>query len=793
MRHSKAIKRFIDDYSGLGAFNALQNLFSSSVWEADLLVGSHPLDYFILNYADSLLNAPPLFAYDLNRELQKRLKSQVTGDYDSFLRALSTDSVVINMLACDSHTIQRSLRQEGNAYWKVWLKYCEIDVQGGIPSDELIAGVMHFYKGMDEISLRRLFFFRRVINWFRKKRPSFFSVLEHEVKPCFPLTFPIGISEENRVKKALLSRGSSTPLIFMEAMQFDWKAILEPIKRKPAIFLFSTLWQLYHCLQFPALLETLLEREHLFFILSDDLVAQRKCQPFFRQLKPPLEPVLISKFPILTHCYKRITKSFEESLLLDSSLWNKDTKCVEELLSLGCTLHYKQLYHRFGKSKEIALQASLFSMNAFSQPLFEKQKGTALECDFLKRSLEEIGAKKIKKRSFVKDRPVIAHVVNQLVDGGHAPTRVLKAILQYHDKKKLIPLLFSTEQYILRLDEYPSFYYRSLSSFKRAPKLLSDLRKSEIEVDIEEESGGYLLAAERLVEKISQKNVDIAVFHGWGVINILAANLMDAPFSVFVDYGYPLTQQGFDLVINSAEESSERASRDLKAFNSRVVTLPMVVDVKEQWEAKAYPKSSFSLPEDAQMITTISNSLQSRLSADMCWAIANILKRCPKAYYCPIGKMKYEGELVRACRMEGVEERLHLLQQCAVPSQIARSMDLYLNEFPVGGGFALLDAMAAGLPIVTMFDENGPIQGRVGGIYYSKERALSSCDREEYMELACELLKNQALQKEHSLFSLNRYNELADPKRYVRKLEQLILNHAQAFAFPEEQAKEFVY
>mgnify|MGYP002424137294 FL=1 len=176
-------------------------------------------------------------------------------------------------------------------------------------------------------------------------------------------------------------------------------------------------------------------------------------------------------------------------------------------------------------------------------------------------------------------------------------------------------------------------------------------------------------------------------------------------------------------------------------------------------------------------MTTISTKLDARLSDKMCHAIARILKINPQAVYAPIGAISNPQRIRDIFAQYEVSERFYPLGSLNNPSQYARSMDLYLNEFPFGSCLAILDAMAAGCPVVTMFDAQGPQQARYGGHFMGVERAISDGNIEAYIHLACQLLKNKEMYHEWSLRALQQYEKYADVQGYVRSFEEIILDY----------------
>ena len=159
----------------------------------------------------------------------------------------------------------------------------------------------------------------------------------------------------------------------------------------------------------------------------------------------------------------------------------------------------------------------------------------------------------------------------------------------------------------------------------------------------------------------------------------------------------------------------------------------------------------------------------------MCSAIGEILKRCPKAYYAPIGEVQNPDRIRLLLEPYHVNDRVLFLGVQADPSQYARSMHLYLNEFPFGSGLAMLEAMAAGCPVVSMYDPAGPPQATYGGAYFGFDRVIKTGNRQDYIDLTCRLLQDPVFYQKWSEHALNQYEKHADVKTYVQSFENILL------------------
>ena len=178
-------------------------------------------------------------------------------------------------------------------------------------------------------------------------------------------------------------------------------------------------------------------------------------------------------------------------------------------------------------------------------------------------------------------------------------------------------------------------------------------------------------------------------------------------------------------------------------------------------------KERFGFSEDAFLMTTVSKNLQGRMNETFATAIARILQRCQGAFYVPIGPSPPFALYPSIFENYDVDERVIFLGHLENPYAALVNMDMYLNEFPCGSGLSLLEAMAAGCPIVSMDYPYGPIQGRHGANYFSRDRCISPPSLTAYIELACSLIENRQKYKGWSHYALERYKERSNMDVYM--------------------------
>jgi glycosyltransferase involved in cell wall biosynthesis len=568
---------------------------------------------------------------------------------------------------------------------------------------------------------------------------------------------------------------SRLPLLFLEPLECDFEPLLAPLKERPAVFAFETWPAFLQMLQFPAVVEALSAPHHLIYILDIYPQGQFALQNPITPPKEGLAPILFAKRKQIEAALTPLAQALTESLA--QARESSDTAEGNWLYQIAKRLLFSIQQARLGINRAAALTEKI-SHEKWRDPHKdapppEKELGPPLQ-DLLQVKLEQLAQRALPKQNKIR----LAHIVPQVVDGGHAPSRLLENLIRHHDQTRFELFVISNERMQFHPFEYPFNFYNSNPSDTRAPKRLNFFRSVGVQVELLSNRLTYEQSAQFIAERLHSIKADIALFHGPDVVNCMTAQLTDAPLRVLFEHGTPPSYPGFDLAIVSSAAAVE-IYRELYAnLKTAVQALPYHLDVRDQWKPHPYSKEQLGVPKEALVMTTISNHLESRLGHEMCVAIAEILERVPNAYYAPIGVASEDArqKFKTFFSSRKLGERIIFLGAIDSPSQYARSMQLYLNEFPFGSGLGILDAMASGMPVVAMYDLQGPPQARYGGEYFGIERVVASCKRQDYVSLACQLLTNPAMYQEWSEHAIKQYEKKADVPAYVRAFEQILIS-----------------
>lgn len=605
---------------------------------------------------------------------------------------------------------------------------------------------------------------------FKKNRPELSKLINTNL-PWHSFHFSLSVSP-------IITVQGETPLIFMELCQMDFTILQKEMGEAPSIFVFETKATFLQSFQFPILEKLLRDPKHLIYILelypNEQLLIQN-CRKISSSSFKMIS--FFPKSPILEGL-SAFSEALQKCLQQTDSQMQGDTENGNWLYTVSKRILFKMREKSLGISRAAALLSFTNLQNWFDPHKGLPPSNVPLgpdPLDYFGQRLQQLSVLR-KPRPPKRDQPKIklAHVVSQIVEGGHAPTRLLKTLLNNYDREKYEIILISTEILQNHPFEYPYRLNFSTSSKERAPNLLQNFQSSGISIYIADGTKTYEETALITASILKRHEIDIAVFHVPQEIHLFCAQITDVPVRVVFEHGTHPAYPGFDIEIVSTVESLDLQKELFKKLHIEAYALPFAVDVKKNWDVLPPSRKSFGLPENGFLMTTISNHLDSRIGSEMCLAIAEILQQCPNAYYTPIGPTKKNEYFHQFFKEHGVAERVIFLGEQENPSNIARMMNLYLNEFPVGSGLGILDAMASGCPIVTQYDVLGPPQAQYGGIYFGIDRAITSGKREEYVKLACKLVNNKEFYEEWSEHAIAQYEKRANVRQYVTNFEKII-------------------
>lgn len=779
--------QIIEAYGRGDVLLALQKVFPYPAFCYDQLHSNEKGFRFLINYLDACVFHGVSDARETNSilSLSIELDDQLKVLAQDFLEVLKYEKM---FMECYLFT-EQEWRDENiqRADLQIFFRLLHQSSITEEEQEDFLQLIPEFYR---EIMRARIDVWRR---WhvFESAKPSFSSLILNSKKLTDLLPWH-QLNYQEPLEIVPCEKGK-IPLIFLEPSHtIDYTALLDSYQNQPIVFVLETCTSLFQYLQFEALAKIFQSPQVFFYILelypNEQLHTQSELMLVHGQL---FQPVLLGKSSYPQDAVNLFSQVFQQCLCQPVNYLDHDSPASNWLYHLAKKLLFHKQAQRYGKSRLIALR-----MIKDYENWFDSHKGKPPRNALIKpsddpfHSLVKECSQKRQPRVFAPFHKIrLVHVVPQIVDGGHAPSRLLRTILANSDRTWFELFVISTERLVNRPLSYPILHYLSSSSKERGLQSINDWRKKGIHVFVEEQNITYEQTIQNLTQALHDLKIDIAVFHGPDDINNLCSCQTDVPLRILFEHGTLPSYPCFDLAILSTEDSYRVHQQELREIGIESCPLPFSLDVRQSWTPEPYSRAELNLPENAFIMTTISNHLPSRLSTEMCEAIGEILQKCPNAFYAPIGPIQNKEKFRKIFDRYGVNERVKFMGHLKDPSQYARSMQLYLNEFPFGSSLGMLDAMAAGCPVVSMNDEHGPQQAQYGATFFGKERVIHSGRKEDYVALACRLIKDRHFYQEWSNHARSQYNKRVNMESYVKNFEK-ILEHFIKYQMQSQQKIE---
>ncbi len=436
------------------------------------------------------------------------------------------------------------------------------------------------------------------------------------------------------------------------------------------------------------------------------------------------------------------------------------------------------------KAKDYLLEKEMARLDKSRWPaLFEKEKRKAWMKQKISDSPSQIEEKLLfhaleqypspEKRPLSQGQLTLAHIVPQIIDGNNAPQRILDMLIEEASPEFSLQV-FSCESLVPRKGVYPFSPFFSKASRERGPQRISQLKK-RARIVLDDAKLKLENSALRLASSLQAREIDCAIFHEANIINLLTAKISDLPLKVFLQQSNSLLFPYFDLYI-APQDLPTKLAKKIRSFGTKLVVIPPAVDVRKNWEKEKTDLSPFGIPKQAKVLFTMSNHLERRMSLEMCQAVSMILEQNQNAYYALLGEVNLASQAkIRSQFSPTSQKRVRFLGSHPCPSQLGRSMHLYLNEFPVGSGFGLIEALGASLPIISFCNLKGNAIERIPQAYCGKDYCIYSQNIHDYVRLACKLLKDDTLYLKWQENAKRQYAFFSDQKRFVREVESAIL------------------
>ncbi len=301
----------------------------------------------------------------------------------------------------------------------------------------------------------------------------------------------------------------------------------------------------------------------------------------------------------------------------------------------------------------------------------------------------------------------LAHIVSQLVDGRHAPSRVMVSTLKHADREHFQVTLAITDS-LGAYEQRPAQMLASDWSARRAPQLIRQIQQEwGIPVLHPRTRQSLIHAAADLHRQLAELQIDIAFFHGSiaAPADWLLCAWQAAPWQFDYGFGVPLHCPAVNYQFFEYAGSMEKL-----AFLCRERNIPYGTsnfggtDMDYLDGLQPIPRERLNIPANHIVLGNIGNHLPNRMSERFCRTIANVMHARPDTTYLVVGPGDFSRQVgwLGNDLCGGERPRVRFVGSTREPGCWTKAFDIYVNEYPAGGGVAVCEAMAACKPVVGM-------------------------------------------------------------------------------------------
>jgi len=569
---SDLFDEFIDNYEKGLHVEALQLIIPRPDVKYESLTSKEPLLPFLINFADACVYHGAL-AFD---HTQKVLESLIAESpklkvlSDNFLEELKKEAWLYRFLFLSEEEIDREIELPPKI--KEFFILLKQDL---FHEEQINAHLTSFSERHREIFKRKLPVIKgwRALQSSRLKFSQLIETIPWAYKmPWIPYAYPLSPQPLEELLEGEI------PVVFLEALQnFDYQKYLAPLRENDLILAVETTAQFFQMLQFPSIHSLINDPKIAFYILDLPPAEQLASQGFQGKSNKKIHPLLMLDRPRWNNAMSAFKEAFNH-FLFDSSQSSWLHAVVKRIL-------FNIASDRYGKSRYLSLSIES-GIQSWFKDAYEKDFSADTNLgpaptDYLGEMIEERKRARTFRSFDPKHKIRLAHVVPQIVDGGHAPSKLLNVLCTYSDPSWFVLSVISTERLIDHQLNYPVTTYSSKTSLERGKETIRNWNQRGIQVLIDDCNLNFELSVENVRIALNKLEVDIVVFHGPDEVNQLIAASCDVPIKVFYDHGTLPSHGCFDLLILSTEEAYRQDQGRFRLMGMESCYLPFSIDVRQ--------------------------------------------------------------------------------------------------------------------------------------------------------------------------------------------------------------------
>ena len=389
-------------------------------------------------------------------------------------------------------------------------------------------------------------------------------------------------------------------------------------------------------------------------------------------------------------------------------------------------------------------------------------------------------AQRGRRRSPAGGKYRLAHVVAQLVDGGHAPSRSVETMLKFADCERFDTFLCVTDS-LSPHSEQPPPLLASHTSDRRAPQRIRKFQNElGVPVIMPCDRRTFITAAADLHRQLAERQIDVVFYHGSAATPTewLMCFWQAAPWQLDSGFGIPLHCPAVDYQVFEFEQTMEALAFWCRERGIGYGLKHAGADMSHVETAQPFSREELRIPADHVILGTVGNHLPKRMSPRFCRTVAQVLRECPKTTFIAVGPGDFRTQVEALgpdlCGGANGLPRVRFVGNQSEPERMTKAFDIYLNSYPDGGGFVLGDAMAASKPVIAMVAGDSTY-AQAGRAWLGEECLVTPATDEAYVRRVKQLIENPAEREEFGRRMRAVYEERHDARRGMNRMADFIV------------------
>ena len=329
----------------------------------------------------------------------------------------------------------------------------------------------------------------------------------------------------------------------------------------------------------------------------------------------------------------------------------------------------------------------------------------------------------------------VALIVPNLVDDVVAYCQRVLYFARYLDRDRYDLRVYISENLAGRQTPLFPMGCVHCSSYVRGQDTIHELRKLNVPIWACSTSTHFCDSSIQLAQWLSKDRIDVAIFQSSlsTPIDWLAARIAKVGLKMSLHTGCSLFMPEMDV---SVYDNAVNLERENDVWPSDAGARHLVfkgTDIAELLNQGTLDRERFGIPDDVILLGTLSNHLEQRLSKPYMDLIANVMLEFQHVWFIAFGsdllphKLDYFND-------RGVGQRIRFGGKQIKSGAALTMLDVYVNEFPIGGSQSIIEAMACGVPVVAMKYSDAHAES-VSAELVGDEYAIHKKDEKGYLDL----------------------------------------------------------